>query len=173
MGPALAHLAAYGRPVPDDLRLRPVGEDDLVEFFAQQLDPEANRMAAFGAPDPTDRRAFAAHWVRILTDPRIVARTVTVDDEVVGHVLAFPVGDRTEVGYWIDRSRWSRGYATRALAALLREVTHRPLYARTATDNAASLAVLRKCGFVVRDTDRAYAPARGHDVDEYVLELPD
>ncbi|MBX7267835.1 GNAT family N-acetyltransferase [Micromonospora sp. Llam7] len=156
----------------DDLRLRPVGEDDLVEFFAHQLDPEANRMAAFGAADPTDRRAFAAHWVRILTDPENLARTVTVDGTVVGHVLAFPVGDRTEVSYWIDRARWGRGYATRALAALLREVARRPLHARAATDNAASLAVLRRCGFVVRGTDRGYAPGRGHEVEEYVLELP-
>ncbi|GIJ27077.1 N-acetyltransferase [Micromonospora qiuiae] len=156
----------------DDLRLRPVGEDDLPEFFAHQLDPVANRMAAFGAPDPTDRRAFAAHWARILTDPQIVARTVTVDGEVVGHVLAFPAAGRTEVSYWIDRSRWGRGYASRSLAALLREVTRRPLYARTAVDNAASLAVLHRCGFVVRGTDRAYAPGRGHEIDEYLLELP-
>ncbi|NGM11184.1 GNAT family N-acetyltransferase [Verrucosispora sp. WMMA2044] len=155
-----------------DLRLRPVREDDLVEFFTHQLDPEASRMAAFGAADPTDRRAFAAHWVRILTGPDNLARTVTVDGTVVGHVLAFPVGDEFEVSYWIDRAHWGRGYATRALTALLREVTRRPLFARTVTDNAASLAVLRRCGFVVRGTDRAYAPGRGHDVDEYVLELP-
>lgn len=143
-----------------------------MEFYVHQLDPEANRMAAFGAVDPADPRGFAAHWVRILTDPAIVARTVTVDDVVVGHVLAFPVGERTEVSYWIDRTRWGRGYATRALAALVREVRHRPLVARAATDNTASLAVLRRCGFVVRGTDRAYAPGRGHEVDEYVLELP-
>ena len=159
-------------PVTDDLRLRPVGEDDLPEFYAHQLDPEANRMAAFGAPDPTDRRAFAAHWVRILTDPEIVSRTVTVDGEVIGHVLTFPADGRTEVSYWIDRSRWGRGYGTHALGALLREVTRRPLYARAAADNVASLAVLRRCGFLVRGTDRAYAPGRGHEVDEYVLELP-
>ncbi|SCL34018.1 Protein N-acetyltransferase, RimJ/RimL family [Micromonospora nigra] len=154
-----------------DLRLRPVVEDDLVEFFAHQVDPEANRMAAFTTPDPADPRAFATHWVRLLTDPAIVARTVTVDGVVVGHVLAFPVGTSTEVSYWIDRRHWGRGHATRALSALLREVTRRPLRARTAVDNHASLAVLRRCGFVVTGTDRAYAPARGHDVDEYVLEL--
>ncbi|GIJ10136.1 N-acetyltransferase [Micromonospora andamanensis] len=163
---------AYGRPVTDDLRLRPVREDDLVEFFVHQLDPEASRMAAFGAEDPTDRRAFAAHWVRILTGPENLSRTVTVDGAVVGHVLAFPSGDDIEVSYWIDRAHWGRGYATRALTALLREVTRRPLYARTATDNAASLTVLRRCGFVVRSTERAYAPGRGHEIDEYVLELP-
>ncbi|TCB95391.1 N-acetyltransferase [Micromonospora zingiberis] len=156
----------------DDLRLRAVSEDDLPEFYAHQLDPEANRMAAFGPADPADPRAFAAHWVRILTGARNVARTVTVDGRVVGHVLAFPVDDRTEVSYWIDPACWGRGYATRALAALLGEVTRRPLHARAAIDNVGSLTVLRRCGFVVRGTDRAYAPGRGHEVDEYILELP-
>lgn len=156
----------------DDLRLRAVAEDDLPEFYAHQLDAEASRMAAFGAADPADPRAFAAHWVRILTGPQNVARTVTVDGVVVGHVLAFPADGRTEVSYWIDPARWGRGYATRALAALLREVTRRPLYARAVTDNVASLTVLRRCGFVVRSTERAYAPGRGEEVDEYLLELP-
>ncbi|WP_346776050.1 GNAT family N-acetyltransferase [Micromonospora sp. HNM0581] len=156
----------------DDLRIRPVREDDLVEFFVHQLDPTASWMAAFGAEDPTDRRAFAAHWVRILTGGENLARTVTVDGAVVGHVLAFPVGETIEVSYWIDPACWGRGYATRALAALLREVTRRPLFARTATDNAGSLTVLRRCGFVVRETGRGYAPGRGHEIDEYVLELP-
>jgi RimJ/RimL family protein N-acetyltransferase len=156
----------------DDLRLRPVGEDDLPEFYAHQLDLEANRMAAFGPADPADPRVFAARWVRILTDPDIVARTATVGDTVVGYVLAFPVGDRTEVSYWIDPARWGRGHATRALGALLEEVTRRPLHARAAVDNAGSLTVLRRCGFVVRGTDRGYAPARDQEVDEYVLELP-
>ncbi|MEW2472627.1 GNAT family N-acetyltransferase [Micromonospora gifhornensis] len=156
----------------DDLRLRAVAEDDLPEFYAHQLDPEASRMAAFGAADPADTRAFAAHWMRILTDPQNLAWTVTVDDAVVGHVLAFPAEGRTEVSYWIDPARWGRGYATRALAALLREVTRRPLYARTATDNIGSLTVLRRCGFVIRSTERAYAPGRGEEIDEYLLELP-
>jgi hypothetical protein len=40
-----------------DVRLRDVMEDDLPLFFEQQLDPEANRMAAFA---PRDRDAFLA-----------------------------------------------------------------------------------------------------------------
>ncbi|MFJ6953248.1 GNAT family N-acetyltransferase, partial [Micromonospora aurantiaca (nom. illeg.)] len=62
--------------------------------------------------------------------------------------------------------------ATAALRALLREVPHRPLHARAAKDNAASLAVLRKCGFVVIGEDSGYAAGRGTEVEEYVLELP-
>ncbi|WP_433651626.1 GNAT family N-acetyltransferase [Micromonospora zamorensis] len=154
-----------------DLRLRPVLEDDLVEFFLFQQDPQANRMAAFVAKDPSDRREFARHWARVLTNPANRVRTVEVDGEVVGYVSAFPVGDQTEVSYWIDRERWSRGHATAALAALLRELP-RPVHARAAKDNAASLAVLRKCGFVVVGEDSGYANGRGEDVEEWLLELP-
>ncbi|WP_089155883.1 GNAT family N-acetyltransferase [Micromonospora sp. NBS 11-29] len=155
-----------------EVRLRPVRDDDLSVFFAHEQDPQANWMAAFGPPDPSDRAAFDAHWARIRADGRIVNRAVTVDGALVGRVAAFPVGERTEVSYWIDPARWGRGHATAALTALLRELPQRPVYARAAKDNAASLAVLRKCGFVVIGEDSGYAPARGAEVEEYVLELP-
>lgn len=45
-----------------DITLRDVNEGDLPIFFEQQLDPDANQMAAFTAPrDPADRDAFMAH----------------------------------------------------------------------------------------------------------------
>jgi RimJ/RimL family protein N-acetyltransferase len=158
--------------VTSAVRLRPVRDADLPEFFAHQQDPQANWMAAFGPADPADRAAFDAHWARIRADSRIVVRTVLVDGEVVGHVVAFPVDERTEVSYWIDPTRWGRGYATAALAALLRELPQRPVHARAAKDNRASLAVLRKCGFVVVGEDSGYAAGRGTEVEEWVLELP-
>ena len=155
-----------------DVRLRAVRDSDLLAFFLHEQDPQAIWMAAFGPKDPTDRAAFDAHWTRIRADSRIMPRTVTVDDEVVGHASAFPVGQRTEVSYWIDPRRWGRGYATAALAALLRELPQRPVHARAAKDNAASLAVLRKCGFVVVGEDSGYANGRGVEVQEWVLEFP-
>ncbi|MEH1169690.1 GNAT family N-acetyltransferase [Micromonospora sp. CPCC 205539] len=154
-----------------DVQLRPVREDDLVEFFLHQQDPEANRMAAFGPVDPTDHREFARHWARVLTDPANRVRTIEVDGAVVGHVIAFPVDERTEVSYWIDPARWGRGHATAALAALLRELP-RPVHARAAKDNAASLAVLHKCGFIVVGEGSGYANGRGTEVEEWLLELP-
>ncbi|MEW2379914.1 GNAT family N-acetyltransferase [Micromonospora sp. NPDC047812] len=154
-----------------ELHLRPVRDDDLPLFFAHEQDAEANWMAAFGPEDPADRERFDAHWRRVRADERIVPRTVVVDGEVVGHVVAFPVGERTEVSYWIDPRRWGRGHATAALAALLRELPQRPVHARAAKDNRASLAVLRKCGFVVTGEDKGYANGRGTEVEEWVLEL--
>ncbi|WP_026274991.1 GNAT family N-acetyltransferase [Salinispora tropica] len=154
-----------------DLRLRPVLDDDLPFFFLHQQDVEASWMAAFGPADPADRTAFDAHWKRIRTDPTVVSRTVVVGSEVVGHVHAFPADGRTEISYWIDPGRWGRGYATGALTVLLGELPRRPVRARVAKDNRASLAVLRKCGFVVTGEDQGYAPGRGAEVQEWILEF--
>jgi RimJ/RimL family protein N-acetyltransferase len=156
---------------PAEVTLREVTEADLDIFFVNQLDPGANRMAAFTAPDPTDREAFALHWSRLLADESVVIRTVLVDGLVAGNVLLFRHAGQPEVGYWIGRRFWGRGVATRALDQFLRVVPARPLYARVAKDNIASIRVLDKCGFVVVGEDSGYANARGTEVAEYVLRL--
>jgi len=53
------------------------------------------------------------------------------------------------VGYWIARAHWGRGLATRALTLLLGEVAIRPLHARVARTNVASIRVLERCGFTI------------------------
>jgi len=156
---------------PAEVRLREVAEADLVDFFTNQLDPDANQMAAFTAPDPADLKAFSAHWSRLLADEAVTVRTVLVDGQVAGNVLLFPHAGQPEVGYWLGRRFWGRGVATRALAQFLELIPTRPLYARAAKDNAASVRVLGKCGFAVVGEDRGYANARGAEVEEYVLRL--
>ncbi|MGV9311050.1 GNAT family N-acetyltransferase [Streptomyces sp. NPDC003691] len=151
--------------------LRPVHPGDLPLFFVHTSDPEANRMAAFTAEDPTDRAHFDAHWKRILESPGIVTRTVLADGEVVGHAAVYGEPDEREVTYFVDRSHWGRGIATAALRELLAEVPERPLLARAAADNTGSLRVLEKCGFKVVGEDRGFANARGAEIDELVLRL--
>ena len=154
-----------------DVRLRDVTDEDLPIFFVQQLDPEANRMAAFTAKDPADRQAFAAHWARILGDETVVNKTVVVDGQVAGHVASFEHLGEPEVSYWLGPQFWGRGIATMALTAFLRSVRTRPLYARAAKDNIASIRVLEKCGFTRSGEDRGFANARGEEVEEFVFRL--
>ena len=61
--------------------------------------------------------------------------------------------------------------ATRALAAFVGGLAARPLLARAAADNAASIRVLEKCGFVLVGRDRGFANARGAEIEEVVMEL--
>ncbi len=92
------------RAAGSDLVLRDVVEDDLPVFFENQLDPEANHMAAFTSKDPTDREAFDAHWERILGDGTVIIRTVVLDGDVAGSVLSYEESGRPEVSYWIGKS---------------------------------------------------------------------
>jgi RimJ/RimL family protein N-acetyltransferase len=154
-----------------DLRLRDVTAGDLGMLFEQQLDPEANYMAAFVSRDPTDRDAFMAHWARILGDEAIIKQTILVDGQVAGNVGSFVHAGRREVSYWIGKDYWGQGIATQALTAFLDYVTERPLYAGVAKDNIASLRVLQKCGFTICGEDKGFAGARGMEVEEYVLVL--
>ena len=160
-------------PAADTRRvlLRDVQESDLPIFFEQQLDPIANHMAAFTAENPGDRNAFLALWQRIVADRALIKRTILWDGRVAGNILSFDQYGRPSVGYWIGREYWGRGIATRALAAFLSLVPTRPLYARAAKDNAASLRVLQKCGFTIFGEDEGFASARRQEVEEFILEL--
>jgi len=162
-------------PSTSDVLLRDVTERDLPIFFDQQLDSDANHMAAFTARDPADRDAFTAHWTRILGDETITIKTILFDGHVAGHVLSYEDEEfgQPEVSYWIGKNYWGKGVATTALTAFLDHFKVRPLYARAAKDNIASLRVLEKCGFTICGEDKGFSNARGEEVEECILNLPD
>jgi RimJ/RimL family protein N-acetyltransferase len=155
--------------IPGNIHLREVIDADLDVFFENQRDPEANRMAAFTAKDPSDRETFDRHWARILADSEIIIRTVLYEDQVAGSVLSYVQSGEREVSYWLGREFWGRGIATQALEKYLEQVRDRPLYARAAKDNLASLRVLIKCGFKIIGEDRGFANARGEETEEFIL----
>jgi RimJ/RimL family protein N-acetyltransferase len=129
---------------PPAVELRAVVPDDLPILFEHQRDPESARMAAF--PSRT-REAYDAHMTKVLADPANVFLAIVADGELVGNVCAFARDGVDEVGYWIAREHWGKGFASAALQALLREVTKRPLHARVALHNLGSQRVLERCGF--------------------------
>ncbi len=127
------------------MRLRPVEEADLELFFQQEHDPETVRRSKF---TPRERDRFMTHWAtRVLGDPTILVRTVTVNGETAGNVVAWWEQDRRFIGYAFDRRFWGRGVGTRALTLFLEEETNRPLYADPYQGNTGSVRLLEKCGF--------------------------
>ncbi len=156
----------------DTVTLRDVYSTDLPIFFIQQQDPEALYMAAFTAPDPSDRDIFDSHWTNILNDSTIILKTVLYNGAVAGNLVSFIMFGQREVGYWLGKSFWGKGIATAALRLFIKDtVTQRPIYAHAAKDNLASIRVLQKCGFVITGYDYSFAEARGAEIEEAVLEL--
>ncbi len=153
------------------ISLRDVTDDDLPIFFEHQSDSIANRMAAFTAPDPTDRAAFRAKWQKISNDDTVTIKTILSEGQVAGHIASFEQSGRREITYWIGREFWGKGIATKALSEFLNCERARPLYARAAKENAASIRVLEKCGFAICDHGKGFAHGRGEEVEEYILKL--
>lgn len=153
------------------IRLRPVRVEDLSAFFEQQLDPEANYMAAFTSKNATDRAAFDAHWEKILSDAEIASRTILAGGKVAGYVLHHSWLGDPEITYWLGRMFWGKGIASQAVKIFLDQEKVRPLYGRVAKDNLGSRRVLEKNGFVLIGEDKGFSNARGEEIEEFILVL--
>jgi RimJ/RimL family protein N-acetyltransferase len=150
-----------------DVSLRDVNESDLPIFYEQQLDPEATRMAAFPS---RNRDAFMAHWSKILGDKSLIVQTIIFDGRVAGNIGCWVESDERRVGYWIGKNYWGKGIASAALSQFLCRMTARPLVARVAKHNIASIRVLQKCGFTIASEDR-FQFKDGEYGEEYILKL--
>lgn len=153
------------------IALRPLADGDLDELFVWESDPRAVRMAAFTRADPSDRRAFDAHYERVRDNPSNTLLAIEDDGEFVGTIGSYTLEGDREVTYWIAPARWGQGLASQALRAFLAVETTRPLYGRVADHNAGSAKVLARAGFVEVGTDTGFAPGVGADVVEHIYRL--
>src|SRR3954469_14465117 len=76
------------------IRLRPVQPADLQLFYENQADPESARLVAFTTRNRAD---FDAHWARLMGDPSVTMRAISIDDQLAGHVASFPRGGGLEL----------------------------------------------------------------------------
>ncbi|MGD9690306.1 MAG: GNAT family N-acetyltransferase [Phycisphaerales bacterium] len=89
-------------------------------------------------------------------------KAIIADSHLCGSIGVRIVDGVHAVGYGLGRAHWGRGIASRALELLLAEVAVRPLHARAAASNPASIRVLLKNGFVI--TGRGLSP----ETDRYI-----
>ena len=87
---------------------------------------------------------------------------------LVGGIGLHPLGEETELGYWLTPSAWGRGYATEAARAVIDIARHAlgitPLVSGHFVDNPASARVLAKLGFRSMGEVSRRCAARGEDV---------
>ncbi len=153
------------------IELRDLDDEDLDAIFEMMRDPAAVEMAAFTAADPDDRDVFDAWIERQRATADVALYVVTERGGFAGTAALFSAEGDREVTYWIARHAWGRGVATEALRLLVSREPERPLFARVAAHNAASLAVLTKVGFTEVSRDIEFAPGVGREIEEIVLVL--
>jgi RimJ/RimL family protein N-acetyltransferase len=158
------------------LFLRPAFPEDSGAILAGIAEEAIVRNLA-RAPWPygiEEARAFAAKP----QDMRLPHFLVTLPG--IGVIGSAGMGEhegQPEIGYWIARDHWGRGYATEAAAAVLkiaRTLGHRRVLAGHFADNPASGKVLRKVGFVPTGRlGQRFSAARGERIEsvEYALDL--
>ncbi|WP_433179223.1 GNAT family N-acetyltransferase [Actinoallomurus sp. CA-150999] len=154
-----------------EVSLRETQDSDLPVFWEQLTDPQLQHMAAATRKYHYDRGHFDQFWAKVRSDSAVLLRTVLADGVVAGYATVSGASSEREVSYVVGRSYWGRGIASQALAELIRLEDTRPLHATAAADNAGSVRVLEKCGFVMTGRGRSFARARGQEIDVVHLTL--
>ena len=154
-----------------NIQLRQTEVADLDKLFLFQLDKEACYLAAFTPKDPADRSAYLTKFTKLLRDPTVNNMTIIADNIIVGSIAKFEMKGEAEITYWINRTFWGQGIATKALKDFLYIEKMRPISGRVAFDNFPSQKVLEKCGFVRTGSDKGFANARQRDTEEFIYKL--
>lgn len=121
-----------------------------------------------------DARAFLRHAVAA-RDPTNLA--IEVDGTAAGAIGYVPGRDverfSAEIGYWLGEAFWGRGIVTEALALVTRHafehMNYLRLFALPFTDNAGSIRVLEKAGYVCEGTLRSSSVKYGQPRDQYMF----
>ena len=153
------------------LVLRPFELSDAPEVRRLAGDPEVSG-SALNIPEPFEE-GMAEAWIATHADAfdrgELAAYAVTTKE---GGRLVGAAGltihrhdDRAELGYWVARPEWGKGYATEAGREMLRygfEVLGlNRIHADCLARNPASARVLRKLGLTFEGHWRQHARKRG------------
>ena len=141
------------------LILRPWREDDAPELYRWACDPQVGPAAGWAPHKDVEDSLNVLR--SILMKPDTWAITLRGSDQPVGSIGVFPSSctqaDRQpEIGYWLARPLWGRGYVPEAVRALITLCFARgaqEVWCAHAEGNHKSQRVIEKCGFQYRCTE--------------------
>jgi RimJ/RimL family protein N-acetyltransferase len=155
------------------LLLRPFRRGDAKEFTRLAGDWGVASMTS-DIPHPLTE-AQARAWLK--PGRGEVRFAIEIDGRLIGGAGYYrrPSGT-AELGFWLGREWWGRGFATEATQAVLRhgfEAQRLPGFTSSHfVDNHASAGVLRKLGFEPVGGGRIACAARGQEVEAVTYWLP-
>lgn len=135
------------------LLLRPITINDKKNIAKNANDKEiSNNTMTIPFPYTEDD---AEEWINSLLEPsNNLVWGITIDNEVIGAIGIHKIVEnhKAEIGYWLGRTYWNKGYMTEALNAIIKygfeQLKLVRLYANVFTHNMGSAKVLEKSGFV-------------------------
>ncbi len=144
------------------LVLRPLNDGDVPELAQLAGDWDVARMTA-RIPYPYSEE-LAREWVASLGADEFV-RMVTLKGTLIGAVgYVAEAHGSAEIGYWIGKPWWGRGFATEAAGALVRHCFtaggFKTLTCCHFADNPASARVIQKLGFTAAGECVTWSDAR-------------
>ena len=155
-------------------------EDDAAELFRWASDPEVGPRA--GWPPHTSEADSLQVLRSILMDESTWAITEKGSDAPIGSIGVFPTDfsagkGQPEIGYWLARPFWGRGYmpeAVRTLRGLCFAGGAERVWCAHFIGNDRSRRVIEKCGFRYCETE-GYTGADGvwHESRYYAAERED
>jgi RimJ/RimL family protein N-acetyltransferase len=153
------------------LTLRPLRADDDARIF--ELIAHWDILRFLSAPPWPYEREHARAFIsaRMMPDPDVITLAITHDDAFIGIIDAVvkpASGVQCErgyaIGFWLGQPYWGQGYMSEAARAFIThvfEVTgNETIYSGAVSENAASLRVQEKLGFVRAGDATLYIPAR-------------
>lgn len=143
-----------------------VADEAVVKNLAKAPWPYTADDARWFASQPQDQRL--PHFFITLPTSAEPAR-------LIGCIGLAQDRDAVELGYWLGREHWGKGYASEAARAVInvaRALGHKRLVAGHFIDNPASGRVLRKAGFrPTGQIHQRFSLARGTEVASIEHEL--
>lgn len=159
------------------LFLRPGWPEDWEELLAQVNDEGLVRNLA-NAPWPytaRDAQEFVRRPQERMLPHFLVTLPTAEGAKLIGSAGLARHGEDAELGYWIARDHWGRGYATEAARAVVRlaaALGHRRIVASHFADNSASGRVLQKVGFrPTGEIRQRFSAGRGGDTPVLVYAI--
>lgn len=157
----------------DRLVLRPTEPADVARALEIRSNPEVarNLVSATIPPDVEKMTSWFASHADEWRQGTAYRLAITLDSRLIGVCDVFDVAEgEGEIGYWLDRAVWGRGFGLEAARRLVRfaldDVGLTSLLAGCADDNAASAMILTRLGFTRLEDVRVFSMSRLEEITQ-------
>jgi ribosomal-protein-alanine N-acetyltransferase len=139
----------------EKIRLEPIGYQHAEEIQNLASDPAIGETSSVPSPYPSDgARTWIAHAIARRLHGMEYSFAISSEGRLVGVCGVVIIGENRkggEIGYWIGKPFWNRGYATAACSEIIEfcflKMKLSWLTATALERNSASSRVLQKVGF--------------------------